>query len=129
MVTKTCIACRGQFFNKKLANYQVEEVMPKVSASQISEVPQNKGGGGLAHYLSGTLGSLACKCSPDNDMDFLIKQDRIVCASCGNEILCLPPLVGVCHATCNCCVSISVKSTFVLDSRGIYTCTWCGRAR
>ena len=24
---------------------------------------------------------------------------------------------------------LSVKSTFVLDSRGIYTCTWCGRTK
>ena len=103
--------------------------MPKISVNQVSELPQNQVKAGLAHFISGTMESLACKCSTDNDMDFLIKQDRIVCASCGSEILCLPPMVGVYHASCNCCVSVSIKSTFVLDSRGIYTCTWCGRTR
>jgi hypothetical protein len=103
--------------------------MPKVSVSQASEVTQNQGVPAYSQYLPGTLGGLSCKCSPDDNMDFLIKKDRIVCACCGTEVLCLPPLIGVYHASCSCCVSTSVKSTFILDSRGIYTCTWCGRAR
>jgi hypothetical protein len=103
--------------------------MSQVIAIQTNQLPQEQGNGGLAHLLYGTLGRLACKCSTKNDMDFLIKKDKIICASCGHEILCLPPLVGVYAATCNCCASISVKSTFVLDARGIYTCTWCGRTR
>jgi hypothetical protein len=103
--------------------------MSQVIAIQTNQLPQEQGNGGLAHLLYGTLGRLACKCSTKNDMDFQIKKDKIICASCGHEILCLPPLVGVYAATCNCCASISVKSTFVLDARGIYTCTWCGRTR
>ncbi len=101
----------------------------KVSMSQTNQVPQNQANETVACLLYGTLGKLACKCSIKNDVDFLIKKDKIVCASCGNEVSCLPPLVGVFHATCNCCASALIKSTFVLDSRGIYTCTWCGRLR
>ncbi len=83
----------------------------------------------LAHSLRGSLTNLACKCSPKDNMDFLIKEDRIVCAFCDREIVCLPPIIGVYKATCACCSSPSIKSTFVLDSRGIYTCTWCGRTK
>lgn len=84
---------------------------------------------GLVHSLRGSLANLACKCSTKDNMDFLIKEDRIVCAFCDREIICLPPIVGIYKATCACCNSPSVKSTFVLDSRGIYTCTWCGRTK
>ena len=97
------------------------------------QLPQEQGnsGGGLVPTVPvhGRIAKLACKCSAGNDMDFLIKTDRIVCAFCGREVLCLPPLVGVYVATCGCCASTSVKSTFVLDARGIYTCTWCGCSR
>jgi hypothetical protein len=79
--------------------------------------------------LYGSLANLACKCSTRDNVDFLIKDDRIVCAFCDREIVCLPPVIGVFKATCACCNSPSIKSTFVLDSRGIYTCTWCGRTR
>jgi len=103
--------------------------MPQASTIQPKQLPRQPGAGGLTQPICGTLGKLACRCSQKNDMDFLIKQDRIVCASCGNEIVCLPPLVGVYQASCNCCFSTAVKSTFVLDARGIYTCTWCGRTR
>jgi len=84
---------------------------------------------GQASSLHGSVTNLACKCSPKDNMDFLIKENRIVCAFCDREILCLPPILGVYRATCTCCNTPSVKSTFVLDSRGIYTCTWCGRAK
>jgi hypothetical protein len=84
---------------------------------------------GLVHSLRGSLANLACKCSVKDNVDFLIKEDRIVCAFCDREIACLPPIVGIYRATCACCNSPSVKSTFVLDSRGIYTCTWCGRTK
>jgi hypothetical protein len=103
--------------------------MSQVSTIQTNQLPRNQGSGVLGQLLCGTLGKLACKCSAKNDVDFLIKKDKIVCACCGHEVSCLPPLLGVYVATCNCCASASVKSTFVLDSRGIYTCTWCGRAR
>src|SRR5271156_2844359 len=96
---------------------------------QASQSPREQGNGGLAQLISGTLPRLACKCSTKNDADFLIKKDRIVCASCGRQVLCLPPLVGVYMAACDCCASVAVKSTFVLDSQGTYTCTWCGRTR
>jgi hypothetical protein len=101
----------------------------QVSGVPISKIPPYQGRGEAACLSFGTLGKLACKCSVKNDMDFLIKTDKIICASCGNEVVCLPPLVGVFYATCNCCASAFIKSTFVLDSRGIYTCTWCGRTR
>jgi len=103
--------------------------MTEVSAIQSSQVSRRQGSEGLMNLLQGTLGRLACKCSSKNDVDFLIKKDRIICSSCGNEVVCLPPLIGVYQATCNCCVSAAIKSTFVLDSRGVYTCTWCGRTR
>jgi len=77
----------------------------------------------------GTISGLACKCSTKNDMDFLIKENRIVCGCCGREISVLPPLLGIYKAVCSCCASPSVKTTFVLDTRGIYTCTWCGQTR
>src|SRR6267378_3381281 len=103
--------------------------MAAAGVIQINQLPRDQGNGGLAHLLYGSVGRLACKCSPKNDADFLIKADRIICASCGREVSCIPPLVGVFVATCNCCVSPSIKSTFVLDARGIYTCTWCGKSR
>jgi hypothetical protein len=103
--------------------------MPHVSTIPANQLTRQPGTEGRTPSIYGTLGRLACRCSQKNDMDFLIKQDRIICASCGNEILCLPPLVGVYQASCNCCFSAAVKSTFVLDSRGIYICTWCGRTR
>lgn len=105
------------------------ELMSEGTAIQPIQLPRNQDSGGLNHLFYGTVGKLACKCSTRNDMDFLIKKDKIVCAACGNEIICLPPLVGVYIATCRCCASISIKSTFVLDSRGIYTCSWCGQVR
>ncbi len=77
----------------------------------------------------GTLIGVACKCSADDDADFLIKSDRIVCAACGKEVLCTPPILGVFKATCACCCSHSIKSTFILDSKGAYVCTWCGVTR
>lgn len=102
--------------------------MPAFSTTEANHPPSNQGKE-LSYLVCGTLTRLACKCSAKNDMDFLIKKDKIICASCGREILCLPPLVGVYIAACNCCASVSVKSTFVLDSQGIYTCTWCGQVR
>jgi hypothetical protein len=71
----------------------------------------------LPAALQGTIGKLACKCTPHDNADFLIKKDRIVCASCALEIVCTPPLLGV------------FKATFVLDSAGAYVCTWCGAVR
>ena len=103
--------------------------MSQVSTIRINQGVRRQGSENLTPLLQGTLGSLACKCSTKNDVDFLIKKDKIICSSCGSEVSCFPPLIGVYQATCNCCVSVSIKSTFVLDSRGIYTCTWCGRTR
>lgn len=77
----------------------------------------------------GTITKLACKCSTDDNNDFLIKKDRIVCAACGKEVLCLPPILGVFKASCACCSNPSIKTTFVLDSKGAYVCTWCGVTR
>ena len=77
----------------------------------------------------GTLNKLACKCSSNDNADFLVKRDRIVCASCAHEVLCEPPLMGVFRASCACCSSPSIKTTFVLDSKGAYVCTWCGVVR
>jgi hypothetical protein len=37
--------------------------------------------------------------------------------------------LGVFKATCACCCSHSIKSTFILDSKGAYVCTWCGVTR
>jgi len=97
---------------------------------QASKSPREQGTGGRAQPSTfGTLAKLACKCSVKNDVDFLIKKDRIVCASCGRQVLCAPPLIGIYMAACDCCASAAVKSTFVLDTDGIYTCTWCGRTR
>jgi len=81
---------------------------------------------GLPH---GALTRLACKCSSDDEADFLIKKDRIVCASCGHEVLCAPPVQGIFKATCACCISPSIKTTFILDSKSDYICTWCGVTR
>ncbi|MGO8836158.1 MAG: hypothetical protein ACLQAH_17520 [Limisphaerales bacterium] len=100
-----------------------------VAIQKVNQVPGKSAGSGLVPLLHGSLTGLACKCSEKDNMDFLIKEDRIVCAFCGREIVCLPPIVGVYKATCACCNSPSVKSTFVLDSRGFYICTWCGRAK
>jgi len=77
----------------------------------------------------GTITKLACKCSPHDNNDFLIKSDRIICAGCGKEVPCMPPILGVFKATCACCSSPSIKTTFILDSRGAYVCTWCGVTR
>src|ERR1700733_10511485 len=99
------------------------------AVQQTSPTPREHVVSGLSHSLRGTLADLACKCSTKDNIDFLIKEDRVVCAFCGREILCVPPILGIFKATCSCCNSASVKSAFVLDSRGIYTCTWCGRAR
>ena len=96
---------------------------------QANQLPREHVSSGLADSLRGSLANLACKCSLKDNMDFLIKEDRIVCAFCDREVFCLPPIVGVYKATCGCCSSPSVKSTFVLDSRGLYICTWCGRTK
>jgi hypothetical protein len=103
--------------------------MAQASEVRTNPVTRRQGGEGLMNLLHGTVGRLACKCSSKNDVDFLVKKDTIVCSSCGNEVACFPPLIGVYQATCSCCVSAAIKSTFVLDSRGVYTCTWCGRAK
>jgi len=102
-----------------------------VGILQKSQPSQGHLSGGLAQLAlaQGIMGGLACKCSVKNNIDFLIKTDRIVCASCGREVLCQPPLLGIYIATCGCCWSSSIKSTFVLDSRGIYVCTWCNQTR
>ena len=91
--------------------------------------PQAPVASSLPRSPFGSLTGLACKCSDKDNVDFLIKTDRIICAFCGRELVCLPPIVGVYKATCACCNSPSIKSTFVLDSRGLYTCTWCGRTK
>ena len=96
---------------------------------QSAQTPKPAVESGNTHLARGSLKKLACKCSPKNDVDFLIKEDRIVCSFCGREILCTLPVLGVYSATCSCCSSPSVKSTFILDSRGLYICTWCGRTR
>lgn len=77
----------------------------------------------------GTLSNLSCKCSSADDRDFLVKRDCIVCANCGREVRCTPPIKGVVKAACECCTSATVKATFVLDTTETYVCTWCGRAR
>lgn len=100
-----------------------------VAIQQASQLTPDYAGTGVTGSLQGSLSNLACKCSTKDNVDFLIKKDRIVCAFCDREISCLPPILGVYRATCACCNSPSVKSTFVLDSRGIYVCTWCGRTR
>jgi len=78
---------------------------------------------------AGTISSLSCKCSDSDDRDFLVKRDCIVCANCGREVSCTPPIKGVVKAACECCTSPTVKATFVLDSTETYVCTWCGRTR
>ena len=88
----------------------------------------SKGGSGL-QWSGGTISGLSCKCLEHEFTDFLIKDDRIVCACCGREVRCVPPIKGVFTATCGCCISTDVKTTFVLDSAGVYTCSWCGRSR
>ena len=103
--------------------------MANVAVHQPLQSPQPIGGRSLPNSVHGSLTGLACKCSDKDNVDFLIKEDRVICAFCGREIGCLPPIIGVYRATCACCNSPSVKSTFVLDSRGIYTCTWCGRTK
>jgi hypothetical protein len=80
-------------------------------------------------WMGGTLSGLACKCLEDGFTDFLIKDECIVCACCGRVIKCVPPIKGIYSATCGCCISTEIKTTFVLDSKGVYTCTWCGRSR
>jgi hypothetical protein len=100
-----------------------------VAARQTNNLRQEPVGHGLVQLSHGTVGNLACKCSPEDNADFLIKKDRIVCSSCGREVLCLPPLIGIYKATCFCCISSSIKSTFILDARGIYVCTWCGQTK
>ena len=83
----------------------------------------------LPNLIQGVILKLACKCSPRDDADYLIKNDKLVCAGCGSRILCHPPILGVFKATCNCCISSETKSTFILDSKGNYVCTWCGLSR
>jgi hypothetical protein len=100
-----------------------------IAKPQANQLPQDRINSGLTGSLRGTLANLACKCSAKENVDFLIKEDRIICAFCDREILCMPPIIGIYKATCGCCASPSVKSTFVLDSRGIYICTWCGQAK
>jgi hypothetical protein len=100
-----------------------------VAIQPAKQLPGDHAASDASGSLRGSLANLACKCSSKDNVDFLIKEDRIVCAFCDREIFCLPPILGVYKATCACCNSPSVKSTFVLDSRGIYVCTWCGRSR
>jgi hypothetical protein len=94
----------------------------------VKESTTRKGDEG-GEWQGGTVAGLACKCSPTDDRDFLVKRDRVLCASCGREVKCTPPIKGVFKAVCECCSSPSVKSTFVLDASGTYVCTWCGRTR
>ena len=107
----------------------VKLMAENVAVQQANQLPREHVSSGLVHSLRGSLANLACKCSVKDNVDFLIKKDRIVCAFCDREIFCLPPIIGVYRATCTCCSSTSVKSTFVLDSRGLYVCTWCGRTK
>lgn len=120
------------------AQCKVPGDQPVVSLHMAQTIITEHGAVGASHQVpavilpklvSGTLIKLACKCSPDDDADFLIKKDRIVCTTCGHEVLCAPPVLGVFSATCACCISSSIKSTFILDSRGMYVCTWCGVTR
>ena len=77
----------------------------------------------------GSIKGLACKCSKENNGEFFYKENKIVCAYCERSINCKPPILDVYEATCKCCSSSEVKSTFVVDSNGTYTCTYCGRTR
>lgn len=77
----------------------------------------------------GIVKNLACKCSKKNNGEFFIKDNRIMCAYCERSIYCKPPIVDVLEATCKCCKNAGVKSTFIVDFTGKYTCTWCGRTR
>jgi hypothetical protein len=104
-------------------------MVDNTAIQRADQSPREHVSTGLVNLLHGTVSHLACKCSAKDTADFLIKKDRIVCAFCDREIVCLPPILGVFKATCSCCSSFAVKSTFVLDSRGIYTCTWCGRTK
>jgi len=107
----------------------VKLMAENVAIQQANQLPREFAGSNVTGSSRGSLANLACKCSSKDNVDFLIKEDRIVCAFCDREIICLPPILGVYRATCACCSSPSVKSTFVLDSRGIYVCTWCGRTK
>jgi len=104
-------------------------MVDNTASQQANQLPRAHTVSDLASSLHGSLTKLACKCSLTDNVDFLIKKDRIVCAFCDREIVCLPPILGVYKATCSCCASPSIKSTFILDSRGLYVCTWCGRAK
>ena len=99
--------------------------------SDVNDVGETSPAKGRARpkWSGGTLSGLACKCIENEKTDFLLKEDRIVCASCGREVLCSPPVRGVYEATCGCCISTDIKTTFVLDAKGNYTCTWCGGSR
>lgn len=79
--------------------------------------------------ILGQITGLACQCSKTNSGEFFYKENRIVCAYCGRSYPCTPPILDVYSATCQCCSSASVKTTFVVDSAGVYTCTWCGRTK
>jgi hypothetical protein len=105
------------------------ERTPGVSKSSRGASPYQGSPATLPDLPYGIVAKVACKCSPEDDADFLIKTDRIVCGACGKEILCAPPLLGVFKATCACCCTHSIKTTFILDSTGAYVCTWCGARR
>lgn len=104
-------------------------MVPSVAKSSRVTAPSPASSVNLPNLQYGAVTRVACKCSPDDDADFLIKSDRIVCAACGKEIFCTPPLLGVFKATCACCCTHSIKTTFILDSSGAYVCTWCGVRR
>ncbi len=114
---------------KRIAVGFVKLMSEGVAIQPAKQLPRDHAASGVTGTLRGSLTNLACKCSPKDNVDFLIKEDRIVCAFCDREVICLPPILGVYRATCACCSSPSIKSTFVLDSRGVYVCTWCGRTK
>lgn len=77
----------------------------------------------------GIISGLACKCFKGHHADFFYKGNGIVCANCGRSISLSPPVVNVYEACCKCCSTADVKSTFVVDSKGRYICTWCHRVK
>src|SRR5271157_1834276 len=85
----------------------VKLMAENVAIQQANQLPKDYAASGVAGSLRGSLTNLACKCSSKDNVDFLIKQDRIVCAFCDREIICLPPILGVYRASCACCSSPS----------------------
>ncbi|MCM8768986.1 MAG: hypothetical protein NC911_04830 [Candidatus Omnitrophica bacterium] len=82
----------------------------------------------MATIYSDRVEELACRCCQGHIATFKVVKDGLQCVWCGNKIAARLPVEFVIKGECE-CTPAGDRTTFVVDSDGVKTCTRCGKIK